>query len=139
MMLAGHSPLDRIIIMLGANDLKAQFCPTVHGVGACMGRLIGILRSFPCSWVMWASKILIVSPPHFEMRASGEGPQSGRRIEEGRKLAGAHAEIGRAQGGGVFDVAPHVTASPVDGVSLDVANTRALGAALIAPLRGISG
>ncbi|MBR9763087.1 MAG: SGNH/GDSL hydrolase family protein [Rhodobacteraceae bacterium] len=139
MMLASHSPLDLIVIMLGANDLKAQFCPTIHGAVAGMGRLVEIVESFPYAWGMTAPKILIVSPPHFVAKANGEGPQSGRRIEEGRKLAGAYAELAGARGCGFFDVAPHARASSVDGVHLDAANTRALGAALVAPVREMLG
>ncbi|MGI3165347.1 SGNH/GDSL hydrolase family protein [Pseudooceanicola sp. 200-1SW] len=137
MMLASHSPLDLVIIMLGANDLKAQICPTVHAAAAGMGRLVEIVRSFPYAWGMQAPKVLIVSPPHFVLKADGSGPQSGRRVEESHKLSEVYADLAKAQGCGFFDVAPYVQASPVDGVHLDAANTRALGQALIAPVRDL--
>ncbi|WP_292496509.1 SGNH/GDSL hydrolase family protein, partial [Mesorhizobium sp.] len=61
--LTTHAPLDLIIIMLGANDMK----PWIHGnpVAAKQGmqRLIDIVRGhdYPFDWP--APQILIVAPP----------------------------------------------------------------------------
>ena len=61
--LTTHAPLDLIVIMLGANDMK----PWIHGnpVAAKQGmeRLVDIVRGhdYPFGWS--APKILLVSPP----------------------------------------------------------------------------
>ncbi|SFV28424.1 Lysophospholipase L1 [Devosia crocina] len=135
MLLATHSPLDLVIIMLGANDLKAQISPTAHGAIAGMTRLVEIIRTFPYSWGMAAPKVMLVSPPHFCNRANGEGPQSGRLVSESHKLAEGYQLLSQAQGCSFFDAATVASASDVDGVHLDPANTRAIGAALVAPVR----
>ncbi|GHC80488.1 arylesterase [Limoniibacter endophyticus] len=135
MLLATHSPLDLVIIMLGANDLKAYISPTAHGAAAGMARLVEIVRSFPYSWGMQAPKIMLVSPPHLCKRANGEGPQSGRIIAESLKLAEGYRLLAQAQGCSFFDASTVATASDVDGVHLDAANTRAIGTALVAPVR----
>ncbi|TIX31533.1 MAG: arylesterase, partial [Mesorhizobium sp.] len=62
-MLTSHAPIDLIVIMLGANDMK----PWIHGnpVAAKQGmqRLIDIVRGhdYPFGWA--APQILIVAPP----------------------------------------------------------------------------
>lgn len=135
MLLATHSPLDLVIIMLGANDLKAFISPTIHGAVAGMTRLVEIIRQFPYSWGMQAPRVMIVAPPHFCNRANGEGPQSGRLVEQSLLLSGAYRALAEAQGCGFFDAATVARASDVDGVHLDAANTRAIGAALVGPVR----
>ena len=139
MLLATHSPLDLVIIMLGANDLKAQICPTAHGALAGMTRLIEIVRTFPYRWGMSAPRVFVVSPPHFSMCTNGDGPASGRIIDESRKLAAGYREISRVGGCGFFDASTVATAHGSDGVHLDAANTRAIGAALVEPVRDYLG
>lgn len=137
MLLATHSPLDLVIIMLGSNDLKAQICPTVHGALAGMTRLVEIIRTFPYTWGMAAPRVLIVSPPGLCNRANGEGPQSGRVIAEAEKLAPGYRAIAMEKGCGFFDAATVAWPNDTDGVHLDAANTRAIGAALADPVRAI--
>jgi len=139
MLLASHSPLDLVIIMLGTNDLKAHISPTIHGAVAGMTRLIQIIRTFPYSWDMAAPKVMVVAPPHLCNRASGEGPQSGRIISEAAKLAPAYRDLAAAQGCAFFDAATVAHPSDTDGVHLDAANTRAIGAALADPVRRLLG
>lgn len=135
MLLATHSPLDLVIIMLGANDLKPYISPTVDGAFAGMSRLIEIVRCFPYNWGMTPPKIMIVSPPHFCMRSDNQGPQSGRIVEHSHLLASGYRAIAEAQNCAFFDAAKVAKASDVDGVHLDAANTRAIGTALIEPVR----
>ena len=135
MLLATHSPLDLVIIMLGANDLKAHISPTAHGALAGMSRLVEIVRTFPYSWGMSAPHVLLVAPPHLCLRANGDGPQSGRLVSESLKLAPGYRALAEVQGCHFFDASAVASASNVDGVHLDAANTRAIGAALVEPVR----
>lgn len=137
MLLATHAPLDLVAIMLGANDLKAFISPTHHGAVAGMARLVEIIRQFPYSWGMKAPRVMLVAPPHFRDCANGNGPQSGRIIAESQRLAPGYKALAKAQGCGFFDAASVARASDVDGVHLDAANTRAIGAALIGPVRAM--
>ncbi|MEO3388728.1 SGNH/GDSL hydrolase family protein [Mesorhizobium sp. CAU 1741] len=139
MLLATHSPLDLVVIMLGANDLKAQICPTAHGAVAGMARLVEIVRSFPYAWGMRAPAVFIVSPPHFTPCFGGEGPASGRSVAESHKLAEGYRALALAGGCGFFDAASVATAHGSDGVHLDAANTSAIGAALVEPVRAFLG
>lgn len=135
MLLATHSPLDMVIIMLGANDLKAQISPSAYGALAGMTRLVEIVATFPYSWGMTAPRVMLVSPPHFCNRADGQGPQSGRSVAESKKLAAGYRQLAEQLECGFFDASTVATASDVDGVHLNAANTRAIGSALVNPVR----
>ena len=137
MLLASHAPLDLVIIMLGANDLKAVISTTPHAAFAGMTRLVEIIRTFPFGAGMPRPQIMIVSPPHFCVRANGEAPLSGRVVEHSHLLAAGYRALAEAQGCAFYDAAAVARASPLDGVHLDAENTRAIGAALIEPVRAL--
>ncbi|MGO4853036.1 SGNH/GDSL hydrolase family protein [Phaeovulum sp. W22_SRMD_FR3] len=137
MLLASHSPLDLVIIMLGANDLKAVISTAPHAAMAGMGRLVEIIRTFPYGTGLRMPQIMIVSPPHFCLRANGEPPLSGRVVEQSYLLAEGYRALSEAQGCAFFDAATVARPSPVDGVHLDAENTRAIGSALIEPVRAL--
>lgn len=132
--LTTHAPLDLIVIMLGANDMK----PWIHGnpVAAKQGmqRLVDIVRGhdYPFGWP--APKILLVSPPAVsrtdnaefkEMFAGGDAAS--------QRLARLYAELAALTGCGFFDAGTVAKTTPLDGVHLDAENTRAIGRA-IAPV-----
>jgi lysophospholipase L1-like esterase len=131
-----HAPLDLVIIMLGANDMK----PWIHGnpVAAKQGmeRLVHIIRShdYPFAWP--APKILLVSPPAVsrtdnaefkEMFAGGDAAS--------QRLARLYAELAGLTGCGFFDAGSVAKTTPLDGVHLDAENTRAIGRALAPVVR----
>ncbi|MDX8496861.1 SGNH/GDSL hydrolase family protein [Mesorhizobium sp. VK4C] len=132
--LTTHAPLDLIIIMLGANDMK----PWIHGnpVAAKQGmqRLVDIVRGhdYPFDWP--APQILIVAPPAVtrtdnaefkEMFAGGD--------DASKRLAPQYSALADEAGCGFFDAGTVATTTPLDGVHLDAENTRNIGRAL-APL-----
>jgi lysophospholipase L1-like esterase len=134
--LTTHAPLDLVIIMLGANDMK----PWIHGnpVAAKQGmdRLVEIVlkHDYPFYWP--APKVLIVSPPPVsrtdnaefkEMFAGGDAAS--------QKLARLYAELAGLTGCGFFDAGSVAKTTPLDGVHLDAENTRAVGRALAPVVR----
>lgn len=136
--LTTHAPVDLIVIMLGANDMK----PWIHGnpVAAKQGmqRLIDIIRGhdYPFAWP--APKILLVSPPPVcrtenaefkEMFAGGDAAS--------KRLAPMYATLAKEAGCGFFDAGTVAETTPLDGVHLDAENTRRLGEALVAPVRAM--
>jgi lysophospholipase L1-like esterase len=129
-----HAPLDLVVILLGANDMK----PWIHGnpVAAKQGmeRLVHIVRShdYPFAWP--APKILLVSPPavsrtdHAEFKEMFAGGDAASQ-----RLARLYAELAGLTGCGFFDAGSVAKTTPLDGVHLDAENTRAIGRA-IAPV-----
>ncbi|TGP26771.1 MULTISPECIES: SGNH/GDSL hydrolase family protein [unclassified Mesorhizobium] len=132
--LTTHAPLDLVIFMLGANDMK----PWIHGnpVAAKQGmqRLVDIVRGhdYPFGWP--APQILVVAPPAVtrtdnaefkEMFAGGD--------DASKRLAPQYSALADEAGCGFFDAGSVATTTPLDGVHLDAENTRRIGQAL-APL-----
>ena len=130
-LLASHSPLDTVIIMLGTNDLKPHLCGKAEGAAKGIERLVEIVVTFPYGHGRPPPNLLLVSPPHFRKPATPDGVLSGgRSIAESRKLAGLYAAIAARWGCGFFDAATVAEASLKDGIHLDAQNTRAVGAAI---------
>lgn len=132
--LATHSPLDLVIIMLGANDMK----PWIHGrayvAANGMFRLVKIVQGHTYFFDAPAPKVIMVSPPavsrtdNVEFSEYFEGAN-----ESSTKLAGVYRQYAEQVGCGFFDAGSVATTTPVDGVHLDAENTRAIGKGL-APL-----
>ncbi|HEY6633769.1 MAG TPA: SGNH/GDSL hydrolase family protein [Rhizobiaceae bacterium] len=129
--LTTHAPLDLVVILLGANDMK----PWIHGnpVAARQGmqRLIDIVSGHDYPLGEPAPKILLVSPPAVtrtenaefrEMFAGGD--------KASQALARQYAELAGRTGCGFFDAGSVAVTTPLDGVHLDAENTRAIGRAL---------
>lgn len=132
--LGTHSPLDLVIIMLGANDMK----PWIHGNAFVsrrgMARLVRIVRTHPYPLDAAAPEILIVSPPALTRIDNGElsQPFAGGH-EASHHLAIQYGELAEEVGCHFFDAGTVARTTPLDGVHLDAENSRAIGKAL-APL-----
>lgn len=135
-LLGSHYPLDLLIIMLGTNDLKPHLCGTASGAGSGIERLVEIARAYPYGRDAAVLQVLIVAPPLFGEAVGGDWqPVGGSSIAESRKLAPRYREAAEHCGCAFFDAAGVAVASPVDGVHLDAANTRAIGQALVPVVR----
>lgn len=130
--LSTHGPFDLVVVMLGTNDLKPAICGHAEGVVAGLARLVAIIRDCAGETV---PDILLVSPPLLCNTAGGGGPGGGRSLAESEKLAPAIRELCAETGCHFLDAAPVARASTVDGVHLDAANTRAVGAAVLKFIR----
>lgn len=127
-LLGSHYPLDLAIIMLGTNDLKSQICGRAEGAAAGMERLIEIVAGYPYGHGHVPPKVMIVSPPHFRQPACGS--LSGRDIQESKRLADIYRAVAERRECLFLDASTVAEASAADGVHLDAANTRAIGAAI---------
>lgn len=129
--LTTHAPLDLVILMLGANDMKPYICGHAIGSKLAMERLVGIVKSNDYPFGVPAPKILIVAPPALretdnpDFRAGFAGG-----MEQSRMLAPAYAEVAEQTGCVFFDAGTVAETSPLDGIHLDAQNTRAVGKGL---------
>lgn len=136
--LGAHSPLDLVVIMLGANDMK----PWIHGNAFVsrhgMARLAQIVRTHPYQLDASAPKLLIVSPPpisetdNVDFTAAFAGG-----IEASAHLAGQYAVLAEEIGCAFFDAGTVAKTSPLDGIHLDAENTRKIGKALAPAVRAM--
>lgn len=131
-LLGSHYPLDLVIIMLGANDLKPHLCGSVIGASAGIERLVEIVQAYPFGYQAGPPKVLLVSPPNFCETCTGDRmPSGGRSVHESLKLAAAYKTIADRRGCAFFDASGVAKASPIDGIHLDAQNTRAIGVGLV--------
>jgi lysophospholipase L1-like esterase len=131
MLLATHQPLDLLIIMLGANDLKYVARRRAFDAHLGMARLIDIAKTMPLLESSRRPDILIMSPPpvtatHDEFFAQ----LFNDAVEESEKLAYWYRKLAQAKDVHFFDAGQVAETSPLDAVHMDAENTRALGEAL---------
>ncbi|MCB9993803.1 MAG: SGNH/GDSL hydrolase family protein [Hyphomicrobiaceae bacterium] len=130
-LLSSHQPLDAVVIMLGSNDMKEYICGSALGAAMGMKRLVEIIRKHPYYEGFVAPPVVIVSPPHCVPTEHADlGPMFRHGMRESHLLAGHYERVARDTGATFFDAATVAVADPLDGVHLDAANTKAIGAAL---------
>jgi lysophospholipase L1-like esterase len=117
--------------MLGTNDLKLYINGTAFGAAMGVKRLVEIVRTHPYG-VHSVPSVVIVSPPltvptdHVDLH-----PMFAPRADEAQLFSFYYSRIARELGCGYFDAATVAVATPIDGVHLDAANTRAIGEGLV--------
>lgn len=129
--LGTHTPLDLVVIMLGANDMK----PWIHGNPLAakqgMARLVSIIRSYDHGMDYAAPQILLVSPPAVSRTDNAEFKDMFAGGDKAsHKLAPLYAQLADEVGCGFFDAGSVAITTPLDGVHLDAENTRKIGHAL---------
>lgn len=137
-LLGTHMPLDLVIFMLGANDMK----PWIHGNPLAaqhgMRRLVDIVRGHPWRHAAVTPKIIVVSPPPLSRTANAEFTEMFAGGDAAsRRLAPLYAALAEEYDLGFFDAGMVAKTTPLDGVHLDAENTRAIGKALAPLVRGM--
>lgn len=127
-----HRPVHIAIIMLGTNDMKPAVAGSASAAFLGMKRCVEIVQKHSPRVPGFAgTKVVVVSPPLIvptkdpffaDMVAGG--------VENSKKLAPFYEALAAEMGCAFFDAASVATASEIDGVHLDAANTRAIGEAL---------
>ena len=141
-LLASHSPLDLVIIMLGTNDLKPFHGRTAQEAANGVRRLVQIVRGHYQKPADTMPKIILVSPPHIIHSDHPEMiPHFGGRavVAESQELARWYKLRADEYGCTFFDAATVAKADPADGVHLDAANTRAIGEGLVPVVKSVLG
>ena len=135
--LRGHS-LDLVIIMLGSNDLKWEGRQRAVDARLGMARLVEIIRTYVYKPGCKVPEILLMSPPHLRKTEDEDfALYFEHAIAESKNLGRQYAKLAGETGCHFFDAASVAKADPTDGIHLDAANTRAIGAALVPVVKGI--
>jgi len=135
-LLTSHNPVDLVLIMLGTNDIKYHISGG-KAVSAMLGmrQLVKLIRAHEVPGGEEPSlraDIVIMAPP--PLAASDEATmhlQFRGLVEESKKLAALYQSLAQEMTCGFFDAGRVAVASPLDGVHLDVDNSRAIGHALV--------
>ena len=122
-----HYPLDLIIIMLGTNDLKANFNLSAFDISRGADRLLVTARNFRPE----IQHILLVSPPHVaDTDDFGILQQFPDGLEKSRSLSLHYQRLAELYSCHFFDAASVAQASPIDGIHLDAENHKRLAAGI---------
>ena len=138
-LLDSHKPLDAVVIFLGTNDLKVYLNGTAFGAAMGVKRLVEIVRTHPYGSHP-VPKVVIVAPPltvateHQDLH-----PMFAPRADEAKLFDYYYSRIARELGAGYFNAASVAVATPIDGVHLDAANTRAIGEGLVPVVKSMLG
>lgn len=126
--LASHVPLDLVVIMLGTNDLKAQFDRTPFDIGVGAMQLIDVAQK--CRDASGtrspAPRVALISPPvlgeivdPWHQRLFRDG------VEKSRQLAAVYRDVAQSTGAIFADASTFTETSGADGIHLQPAdNTR---------------
>ncbi|MFZ1681260.1 MAG: SGNH/GDSL hydrolase family protein [Rhizobiaceae bacterium] len=137
-LLETHKPLDLVIIMLGANDMKPAICGSAIAAKSGMARLVSLVRNHDYGFSYAVPRVLLVAPPpcvgtdNADFAATFENAPG-----ESAKLAAHYAGLADELGCAAFDAGTVAQATPLDGVHLDAENTAAIGRALVPVVRGL--
>ena len=129
--LTSHAPLDLVILLLGSNDMKPWIAGRAAAAQRGMQRLADIVRGHPYPLRGTEPEILLVAPPAIcetgdpDFAAMFDGG-----IEQSRMLATLYADLADETGCGFFDAGSVAKTTPLDGVHMDAASTRAVGRGL---------
>jgi lysophospholipase L1-like esterase len=135
-LLASHSPLDMVIVMLGTNDLKPFLGRVASEAGRGMGRIVEVIRGHYAGKRETCPEIVLVAPPPMVDTDNADmiGHFGGRDvIAESYRFAHEYERRATEHGVHFFDAGTVAKADPADGVHLSAASTRAIGVGL-APL-----
>jgi lysophospholipase L1-like esterase len=130
--LSTHQPLDLAIIMLGSNDLKWEGRQRALDAKLGMARLVEIVRTYVYKPGCGIPRLLLMAPPHLSQTDDEEfAGYFEHAIAESKNFAYQYQRLAKETDCDFFDAGSVAKADPVDGIHLDAANTRAIGAALI--------
>jgi lysophospholipase L1-like esterase len=133
-LLETHKPIDLVIIMLGANDMKPFICGRAIGAKQGVERLVEMIGRHAYDFSFPRPLVLIVSPPAIcETSNEAFAAMFEGGISESKKLAGLYQQVATEMSCSFFDAGSVAKTTPLDGVHLDAENTRAVGRG-IAPI-----
>lgn len=134
--LESHGPVDVLTIMLGTNDLKTRFSPSVPKIMGGAAGLLDIALSEPMQTRHGGFKVLLICPP----AVVETGPirdQFWGAEAVGPHLADAYRALAASRGVGFFDAGSVITVSGQDGIHYEPEAHRLLGAALAEVIGGM--
>ena len=133
--LLSHKPLDKVLLMLGTNDLKDRFCVTAPEIAKSAGRLVQIIQASDTGPNGSAPEVVLMAPPPTVAGEDGLGlRQAG--LEKSQIFAGCYAEIAQELGCAFFDVGSVIASSPVDGIHFSAEAQQTLGRAMAGVVLG---
>ena len=130
--LESHVPLDLTILMLGTNDMKEYFRPSVEKITGGIRRLTQIILD------VTQAPVLLVSPIHIgdTMASTPCAPTfPPASVEISKKLGGAYKGVAAELGTAFLDAADYAEADPSDCLHFTAESHRRLAEVLCEKIR----
>lgn len=135
--LASHEPLDVVVIMLGTNDLKAQFNRTPERIAEGADKLVQIVKNIHggVGTTYQSPKVLLVAPaPLGDSMGFFKEPFAGG-LAKSQQLGRTYAAVAAKEGVSFLDAGSVIKTDGVDGLHLSGDAEQALGKAIAAKVR----
>lgn len=132
-----HAPIDLLALMLGTNDLQAQYDRGAEAVAAGLEDLVLIAHGGGARRAGDAPRILLLVPPAIHRPCAGLEDVFVGAAAKSRRLPGAIADLGGRHGCEVLDISGAVSGHAGDGIHLDARDHRILGRLVAARAWGI--
>lgn len=117
--LDSQDPLDRVIVLLGTNELKNEMSMSAEQVGLSMEKLLTIIKTRPSQFRGTTPEVLLLSPPiineHTEYCRTGDKYLGA--TEKSRELVGVYERLAAKLGIGF--IALNGITPGVDGIHMD--------------------
>lgn len=129
--LESHGPLDVLTLMLGTNDVKAQFGATPEAIMGGMARLLSIANSEVIQTRHGGFKTLVICPPPVLV----QGPIADTFYTgdtKSRALPALYHDLAAHWGAGFLDAGQVISVSADDGVHYSAQSHQTLGASVAA-------
>lgn len=138
--LRSHCPLDRVIIMLGTNDIKRRYALSSQDIANGMARLLSTVETVLRFEQETLPRMMLVSPIHIgpriaESKVNFEMFDFEHGIEKSKELAPLFREVAKRYGSAFLDAAAVAEPSEADSVHLSVEGHFALGEAIAGKIR----
>ena len=132
-----NDPIDLFVIMLGTNDLRDLFAGDAFYIFQGMQRILVRLKELSVASLNPDMQILLLAPPHINMRPEYFMQYKPEWIEEGRKLPGFYRALSQMFGCRFADTSQWTEPGEVDGIHLDPAGHKIFAEKMEALVRSI--
>jgi lysophospholipase L1-like esterase len=128
--LRSHRPLDLVIFMLGTNDLKHRFSPTLYDISHGAQLVAKAILNSETGPEDGPPEVLMVCPPPLVPSPAFAQILAADAVELSQKLAPLYRACAEECGAAFFDAGSVVSTSPADGLHWEPEGHRAFAEAM---------
>jgi lysophospholipase L1-like esterase len=127
--LISQKPLDKVLVMLGTNDLKDRFGVTAPEIAKSAGRLVRMIQSSDAGPNGSAPKVVLMAPPPIVAGPDGFGLRQAGLVKS-QGFAESFAAMADELGCEFLNTGDYIESSPLDGIHFSAEAHRTLGAVM---------